>query len=133
MLTPLDDAELQKSDVFPRFSLQQYQGTQDDFYDRMDRLINPAPLDPHVRLTSLLDALEEAARRRVLAVDNGEQYVRENPGRPMAMPQGHDIFETQGPWEDFATPSRDMRLLIAIDSVLGAAGAGREARPTASS
>src|SRR5690606_3298219 len=24
-----------------------------------------------------------------------------------------------GPWEDYATPSRDMRLLIAIDTVLG--------------
>jgi len=35
------------------------------------------------------------------------------------MPHGHDIFETTGPWEDYATPSRDMRLLIAIDSVLG--------------
>jgi hypothetical protein len=118
----VDNAELQKNDVFAGFSLQQYKGTEDDFYDQMDRLINPAPLDPHVRLTSLLDALEEAARRRVLAVDNGEQYVRENPGRQMTMPHGHDIFETQGPWEDFATPSRDMRLLIAIDSVLALPG-----------
>ncbi len=40
----------------------------------------------------------------------------------MPMPHGHDIFETQGPWEDFATPSRDMRLLIAIDSVLALPG-----------
>jgi hypothetical protein len=117
-LTPLDNASLAKSDVFARFSLAQYQGSKDDFYDRMDELINPAPLDPHVRLTSLLDALEESARRRVLAVDNGEQFMAEAGQRPMAMPSGHDIFETTGPWEDFATPSRDMRLLIAIDSVL---------------
>jgi hypothetical protein len=34
------------------------------------------------------------------------------------MPAGAEIFETQGPWEDYATPSRDMRLLIAIDTVL---------------
>jgi hypothetical protein len=34
------------------------------------------------------------------------------------MPQGREIFETEGAWEDFATPSRDMRLLIAIDTVL---------------
>ena len=27
------------------------------------------------------------------------------------------IFETNGAWEDFATPSRDLRLLIAIDVV----------------
>jgi hypothetical protein len=35
----------------------------------------------------------------------------------MTMPQGFSIFETAGAWEDFATPSRDMRLLIAIDAV----------------
>jgi hypothetical protein len=35
------------------------------------------------------------------------------------MPDGPAIFETTGPWEDFSTPSRDLRLLIAIDVVLG--------------
>ena len=29
------------------------------------------------------------------------------------------IFETTGAWEDFATPSRDLRLLIAMDVVRG--------------
>jgi hypothetical protein len=33
------------------------------------------------------------------------------------MPDGKDIFETTGPWEDFSTPSRDLRLLFAIDVV----------------
>ena len=33
------------------------------------------------------------------------------------MPDGASIFETTGAWEDFATPSRDLRLLIAIDVV----------------
>jgi len=28
------------------------------------------------------------------------------------MPEGEKIFETMGAWEDFATPSRDLRLLI---------------------
>ena len=35
----------------------------------------------------------------------------------MDMPDGASIFETTGAWEDFATPSRDLRLLIAIDVV----------------
>jgi len=35
------------------------------------------------------------------------------------MPQGAAIFETTGPWEDYATPARDLRLLIAIDVVRG--------------
>jgi hypothetical protein len=35
------------------------------------------------------------------------------------MPEGPTIFETTGAWEDFSTPSRDLRLLIAIDIVRG--------------
>jgi hypothetical protein len=35
------------------------------------------------------------------------------------MPDGPAIFETTGAWEDFSTPSRDLRLLIAIDVVRG--------------
>ena len=35
------------------------------------------------------------------------------------MPDGPAIFATTGAWEDFATPARDFRLLIAIDVVRG--------------
>ena len=35
------------------------------------------------------------------------------------MPDGATIFETTGAWEDFSTPARDLRLLIAIDVVRG--------------
>jgi hypothetical protein len=35
------------------------------------------------------------------------------------MPSGPAIFETTGPWEDYATPSRDMRLLIALKVLEG--------------
>jgi hypothetical protein len=84
----------------------------------MDLLISPRPLEPAAVLRSLVAALREAAERRVLSVDNGEQYLREHRGT-IDMPDGHAIFETTGPWEDFATPSRDMRLLVAIDAVLG--------------
>ena len=83
----------------------------------MDTLINPTPLAPSESLQSLVDALDEAARRRVLSVDNGEHYAKEHPQQVISMPQGHEVFETEGAWEDFATPSRDMRLLIAIDTV----------------
>ena len=34
-------------------------------------------------------------------------------------PCSSTIFETIGPWEDFSTPSRDLRLLIAIDVAHG--------------
>jgi NlpC/P60 family len=97
-------------------SLEQYQGSQDDFYAKMDALIYPRPVAVNDRLTQLVDALDEQLRRRVEAIDLGEGYMREHP-QAMAMPNGYTIFETEGAWEDFATPSRDMRLLIAIDTL----------------
>ena len=55
-------------------------------------------------------------RARLHSVANGEEYVAAHPG-VIAMPDGAAIFETSGAWEDFATPSRDLRLLIALDVV----------------
>ncbi|MCB9628054.1 MAG: C40 family peptidase [Sandaracinaceae bacterium] len=101
------------------WSRQQYAGSVDDFYDRMEALINPRPLEPSGQLRVLVDALDESAQRRVVSVDNGEQYVREHPQSTVEMPEGYAVFETTGAWEDFATPSRDMRLLISIDAVVG--------------
>jgi hypothetical protein len=100
------------------FSLEQYEGSTLDFYDKMGGLSSPRPIDINAHMSALSDALFESARRRVLSVQNGEDYVLSHRRRPMKMPSGYSIFETAGPWEDFATPSRDMRLLIAIDTVL---------------
>jgi hypothetical protein len=55
---------------------------------------------------------------RVASVENGRKYLVDGGGE-VAMPDGASIFETTGAWEDFATPSRDLRLLIAIDVVRG--------------
>ncbi|HKP64648.1 MAG TPA: NlpC/P60 family protein [Polyangiales bacterium] len=116
-VSALDNDALRKPRDAAPFSLQQYKGTRDDFYERMDELINPTPLTPEERLHSLVAAFDEAVRRRVLSVDNGEHYAKEHPTVVINMPKGHDVFETEGAWEDFATPSRDMRLLIALDTV----------------
>ena len=57
-------------------------------------------------------------KTRVTSVENGRKY--QSSGRGDAeMPDGATIFETTGAWEDFATPSRDLRLLIAMDVVRG--------------
>ncbi len=111
--------DLRRSRRYPRFSLEQYKGTTDDFYDRMESLINPRPLDAAAMQVSLADALMEAVSRRVTSVNNGEKWIADHPGELMEMPEGASIFLTSGPWEDFSTPSRDLRLLIAIDSVVG--------------
>ena len=50
------------------------------------------------------------------SVENGRKYQNSGKGEA-SMPDGPAIFETTGAWEDFATPSRDLRLLIAMDVV----------------
>lgn len=116
--TEIVNADLDDAGFTP-WSRDQYRGSTDDFYDAMEGLIDPRPLDPEVRLVALIDALEESAVRRVVSIDNGESFFAEHPSQTVEMPRGIDIFLTEGPWEDFSTPSRDMRLLIAIDTVMG--------------
>jgi hypothetical protein len=115
----MTNEELLETTRFPRLSLEQYQGSADDFYEKMEALINPRPLDPIATQVSLVDGLEEAVIRRLNSVDNGEAYMREQRYATMEMPEGYAIFQTIGPWEDYSTPSRDMRLLISIDTVVG--------------
>ncbi len=112
----LDNAELAASPEFAPYSGEQYTMTPDGFYKGMDELIYPRAVAVDDSLRRLVDALEEQTTRRISAVDNGEAYMR-GARSVMPMPEGHAIFETEGPWEDFATPSRDMRLLIAIATV----------------
>lgn len=90
-----------------------------EFYDRMDRLISPEPLDPFLAQDAAIEALAESARVRVTSVDNGVEYVEKHPDEPIEMPWGHDVFETTGAWENYSTPARDLRLLIAMDLVSG--------------
>ena len=65
-----------------------------------------------------ITALEEQVNTRVNSVENGRNYLA-GGGKTVDMPDGASIFETTGAWEDFATPSRDLRLLIATDVVRG--------------
>ena len=74
--------------------------------------------DAGARLKRENDALEEQVKTRVTSIENGRKY-QVGGGPDAAMPDGAAIFETTGAWEDFATPSRDLRLLIAIDVVRG--------------
>jgi hypothetical protein len=85
----------------------------------MDRLINPKPLDPEAALLDLIEALHEQLMVRVTSVANGEVYLKSHPGEIIPMPSSATgIFLAGGQWENFSTPNRDLRLLIAIDAVL---------------
>jgi hypothetical protein len=100
-------------------STEQKDLTAEAFYARMGKVINPRGLDPAAAYQETLNALVEQLETRVGSVDNGEKYMAESKGAVVAMPEGAKIFETVGAWEDYATPSRDMRLLIAVDVLEG--------------
>jgi hypothetical protein len=114
----LTNAEIEKNPQYGDFSLEQSKLAVEAFYDRMDDVMSPSPLDPLRAMKEAITALEEQVKTRVTSVENGRKF--QNSGRGEAtMPDGAAIFETTGAWEDFATPSRDLRLLIAIDVVRG--------------
>jgi hypothetical protein len=110
--------ELRDAKSTRAWSDMQYRETTDDFYSRMEGLINPRPLDPVRMQLSLVDALEESVQRRLSSVQNGEDYMKAQSHTVMEMPRGSALFLTTGPWEDYSTPSRDMRLLVSIDAVV---------------
>ncbi len=117
-LRRLTNAEIARSTDYGDFSLEQSDMGVEDFYDRMDDVMSPKPLDPERAMMEAVTALDEQVRARVTSVENGRGYHLKGGGE-VAMPDGPAIFETTGAWEDFATPSRDLRLLIAIDVVRG--------------
>jgi hypothetical protein len=80
--------------------------------------MSPEPLDPVKAMTDAIASLNEQVKTRVTSVENGRKYQEKQPGE-IAMPNGPSIFETTGAWEDYSTPARDFRLLIAIDVVRG--------------
>jgi len=115
-LRRLTNAEIAKDPQYGDFSLDQSQMNAEDFYDRMDDVMSPEPLDPVKAMTDAIASLYEQVKVRVTSVENGRKYQEKTPATT-AMPDGPSIFETTGAWEDYSTPARDFRLLIAIDVV----------------
>lgn len=104
---------------FASFSLQQKKMEDDTFYHAMEKLINPEPLDTEDALADLIRALHEQLLVRVKSVATGEAYMQSHPGTVIPMPSNaNGIFLAGGQWENFSTPNRDLRLLIAIDAIL---------------
>jgi hypothetical protein len=114
----LSNERIARSPDYGDFSTEQWDNGHDAFYERMDELINPIPMSPEQSLRSVLDALAEQVKRRVLSIKTGELWRQTHRGRVIPMPRGASIFQTSGPWEDYSTPSRDLRLLTAMQTVL---------------
>jgi hypothetical protein len=117
-LRRLSNAEIAKNPQYGDFSPEQSQMSAENFYDRMDDVMSPDPLDPGRAMSDAITSLSEQIKTRVTAVENGRKYQIKQPG-DTSMPDGASIFETTGAWEDYSTPARDLRLLIAIDVVRG--------------
>ena len=117
-LRRLTNAEIGKNPQYGDFSPEQSQMAAEEFYDRMDDVMSPEPLDPLRAMTDAITSLSEQVKVRVTSVENGRKYQAKQAG-DTSMPDGAAIFETTGAWEDYSTPARDFRLLIAIDVVRG--------------
>jgi len=115
VLKPQTNRQVAANPDYADFSLEQQQMNTTTFFDRMERVVNPDPLDPVSAFRLLHEALHEQLQTRVGSVRNGEEWKKEHSGKVIDMPSGIRIFRTSGPWEDFSTPARDMRLLIAMD------------------
>jgi len=118
VLRRLTNDEIAKNPQYGDFSLDQSKLSMEDFYDRMDDVMSPEPLDPLRAMQETITSLEEQVKVRVTSIENGRKYQNGGHGE-VSMPDGATIFETTGPWEDFSTPARDLRLLIALDVVRG--------------
>jgi hypothetical protein len=115
----LKSDEINANPAFLPFSLQQKGLDADLFYHTMDRVINPNPLNPEAALLDLIQALNEQLIVRITSVANGEAYMKTHPGEVIGMPGSPaGVFQAGGQWEDFSTPNRDLRLLIAMDAIL---------------
>jgi hypothetical protein len=119
----VSNGELTSTSGFIPFSLQQKNMEMELFYRTIEGIINPEPLDPDAQLSDLINALHEQLLVRVISVSNGEAYLQSHPGSIIEMPgSAAGIFLAGGLWESFSTPNRDLRLLIAMDALLGFPG-----------
>jgi len=114
----LRDREIAAEPGYGRHSLDQKNMRPEIFYNAMERLINPMGLDPESALLDLLKALHEQLLVRVESVANGEAYMQAHPGAVIPLPgSAAGVFQAGGLWEDYSTPNRDLRLLIAMDAL----------------
>ncbi len=118
----MTNAEIAKSPDYGNVSLDQTKISEQDFYDKMDEVMSPSPLNPAEAMDEAIAALDEQVKTRVIAVENGRKYQSTARGEVSMPSSGPSIFETTGAWEDYSTPARDFRLLVALDVVTGYPG-----------
>ena len=79
-LRRLTNAEIAKNPHYGDFSLEQSQLSVEDFYDRMDDVMSPEPLDPVSAMQDAITSLEEQVKTRVTSVENGRKFQTSGRG-----------------------------------------------------
>ena len=72
-LRRLTNDEIAKNPDYGDYSLDQSKLGVEEFYDRMDDVMSPAPLDPMRAMKEAITALEEQVNARVASVENGRK------------------------------------------------------------
>ncbi len=78
-LRRLSNAEIARHSQYGDYSLEQSRLGVEDFYDRMDDVLSPEPLDPSRALQDAITSLDEQVKVRVTSVENGRKF--QNSGR----------------------------------------------------
>jgi hypothetical protein len=85
------------------------------YYALLDGLLNPDPPDPALAFRTRAEILVESLADREQAIRTAVDHMEANGWARIPMPSGPEIFTTSGPWEQYASPGRDLRLLVAFD------------------
>ena len=86
VLRRLTNEEIAKNPQYADFSLDQAKLGVEDFYDRMDDVMSPSPLDPLRAMKEAITSLEEQVKTRVTSVENGRKF--QNSGKGEAIHAG---------------------------------------------
>src|SRR5437660_986163 len=79
-LRRLSNDEIANNSDYGDFSLDQAQLGIEAFYDRMDEVMSPQPLDPLRAMKEAITSLEEQVKARVTSVENGRKYQTSGKG-----------------------------------------------------
>src|SRR4051812_18843290 len=86
-LARASDGALAKLDGYGDVSRDAQNLDVEGFYDKMDDVLSPRPLDPERAMMETIAALEEQVRTRVNSVDNGRKWLDKGKGQA-TMPEG---------------------------------------------
>ena len=79
-LRRLTNDEIAKDPHYGDFSLDQSKLAVEAFYDRMDDVMSPAPLDPMRAMKEAITSLDEQVKTRVTSVENGRKFQHSGKG-----------------------------------------------------